>query len=90
MGGRRRAGRAGDWKCPSKPVGSRGRQIHLGISREAMGSEIIVAKWPDPCCQEKPLASHKVPVPQTATGRRGEHPKARGRTLVKELGKMAP
>ena len=32
----------------------------------------------------------KVPVPQTDTGRRGENPKVRGITLVKELGKMAP
>ncbi len=32
----------------------------------------------------------KVPVPQTDTGRRGENPKMSERTLVKELGKMAP
>jgi hypothetical protein len=31
-----------------------------------------------------------VPVPQTDTGRRGENPKARERTPVKELGKMTP
>ena len=30
------------------------------------------------------------PVPQSDTGVRGEHPKAFGRTLVKELGKMTP
>ena len=30
------------------------------------------------------------PVPQTDTGRWGEHPKARERNLVKELGKMIP
>ena len=41
-------------------------------------------------CQEKPLASRRVPVPQTDTGRREENSKARGRTLVKELGKMTP
>jgi hypothetical protein len=41
-------------------------------------------------CQEKLLARPKVPVPQTDTGRRGENPKVRGRTLVKELGKMSP
>ena len=29
-------------------------------------------------------------VPQTDTGRQGEKPKARERTLVKELGKMTP
>ena len=29
-------------------------------------------------------------VPQTDSGGRGEYPKARERTLAKELGKMAP
>ncbi len=32
----------------------------------------------------------KIPVPQTDTGRRGENPKAGGRSIVKELGKMTP
>ena len=41
-------------------------------------------------CQEKPLVSEVVPVPKTDTGGRVENTKARGRTLVKELGKMAP
>ncbi len=41
-------------------------------------------------CQEKPLARLRVPVPETDTGRREENSKARGRTLVKELGKMTP
>ena len=31
-----------------------------------------------------------VTVPQTDSGGRGEHPKARERTLAKELGKIAP
>ena len=31
-----------------------------------------------------------VTVPQTDSGGRGEYPKARERTLVKELGKMTP
>ncbi len=44
----------------------------------------------EPTLPEKPLARSKVPVPQTDTGRRGEYPKARERTLVKELGKMTP
>ncbi len=30
------------------------------------------------------------PVPQTDTGRQGEEPKADGRSIVKELGKMTP
>lgn len=40
--------------------------------------------------REKPLVRLIVPVPETDTGRQGENPKARERTLVKELGKMAP
>ena len=33
---------------------------------------------------------HLVPVPKTDTGGWGEYPKALERTLVKELGKLAP
>ena len=38
----------------------------------------------------KASSQAKVPVPQTDTGRRAEHAKARGVTLVKELGNMTP
>ena len=31
-----------------------------------------------------------LPVPETDTGRKGENPKARERTLAKELGKLTP
>jgi hypothetical protein len=45
----------------------------------------------EPCAQEKLLSDeHRVPVPHTDTGRRVEYTQANGRTLVKELGKMAP
>ena len=45
----------------------------------------------EPCCREKPLSDdYQVPVPQTDTGRRVEYTKVNGRTLVKELGKLAP
>ena len=47
-------------------------------------------KQPISHCQEKPLTRPEVPVPQTDTGRWGEKPKAREKTLVKELGKMNP
>ena len=40
--------------------------------------------------REKPLASLVLTVPETDTGRRGEDPKARERTPVKELGKLTP
>ena len=36
------------------------------------------------------LGTTRRPVPQSDTGVLGEHPKAFGRTLVKELGKMTP
>ena len=36
------------------------------------------------------MATTHRPVPQSDTGVLGEHPKAFGRTLVKELGKMTP
>ena len=32
----------------------------------------------------------RIPVPETDTGGRGEDPKADGRSIVKELGKMTP
>ena len=41
-------------------------------------------------CREKLLTSSGAPVPQTDTGRWGEKPQAREKTLVKELGKMTP
>jgi len=42
-----------------------------------------------PRCQENPLASKTVPVPQTDTGEQVEKTKVREITLVKELGKIA-
>ena len=39
---------------------------------------------------KSPLVTKYRPVPQSDTGVLGEHPKAFGRTLVKELGKMIP
>ncbi len=45
----------------------------------------------EPSRQEKPLSDETlVTVPQTDTGRWVEYTKAIGRTLVKELGKIAP
>ncbi|GHW01599.1 hypothetical protein lacNasYZ03_12860 [Lactobacillus nasalidis] len=55
-----------------------------------MRSEIIVAKAATSHCREKLLARNGAPVPQTDTGSRGEYPQVSERTLVKELGKMAP
>ena len=39
---------------------------------------------------KSPRRTTQRPVPQSDTGVLGEHPKAFGRTLVKELGKMTP
>ena len=39
---------------------------------------------------KSPPGTNRRPVPQSDTGVLGEHPKAFGRTLVKELGKMTP
>ena len=52
----------------------------------ALEAEVV-----DPNCQEKPLSVDvQVSVPQTDTGRWVEYTKANGRTLVKELGNIAP
>jgi hypothetical protein len=66
------------------------RQIPSSQGRAVMGRELKVPKHRNLHCQEKPLARGEVPVPQTDTGRQGEHPKTLGKTLVKELGKMTP
>jgi hypothetical protein len=43
-------------------------------------------KLPRKAARGAPVAT----VPQTDSGGRGEYPKARERTLVKELGKLTP
>ena len=55
-----------------------------------MGSENCSSEATDPTLTRKASREDKVPVPYTDTGRRGENPQARERTLVKELGKMIP
>lgn len=80
---------AGRWSSRCKPVACPGREVPPG-RRERRRRGNGVPKQPGPHCQEKPLARHGVPVPQTDTGRRGENPQVRGRTLAKELGKLPP
>ncbi len=65
-----------------------GRQIPrlMGI-RDAKRKK--VAK-PVCCASRKAAMACSMPVPQTDTGGWGEDPKAGGRSIVKELGKMAP
>ena len=52
-------------------------------------SEMRVAKHVDRLSRKAAIVSI-VPVPYTDTGGWGEDPKAGGRSIVKELGKMAP
>jgi hypothetical protein len=47
-------------------------------------------KWQVPGSKKRHVQSKQPPVPETDTGRGVEDTKANGRTLVKELGKMAP
>ena len=54
-----------------------------------MGTENKVGKCEISHCQEKPL-SNLYTRTKTDTGRREENSKTRGRTIVKELGKMTP
>ena len=51
----------------------------------------FLAEVVKPGCRENPLnVDSRVTVPQTDTGRRVEYTQANGRTLVKELGNLAP
>ena len=71
-------------------VRPKSRQIRSSSRLSGDGEGNEVPKFPILHCQEKPLARKKVPVPQTDTGGWDENSKTRGRTLVKELGKMTP
>ncbi len=59
----------------------------LSQSREAERNK--VAK-PESQLSRKAAIACSAPVPQTDTGGWGEDPKADGRSIVKELGKMTP
>ncbi len=72
------------WEKEANPFFHRHREV-ISMSGVSPAKRLI------PSCQEKPLSEFsEVTVPQTDTGGRGENPKARERTLVKELGKMTP
>ena len=78
------------WLYASKPVGGVDWQIRPPIQRREANESGICCNSSEPSWQEKCLARSRVTVPQTDTGRRVENTKAIGRTLVKELGKLAP
>ena len=54
------------------------------------GRQHSIWKPDDLTATKSPAGTTQRPVPQSDTGVLGEHPKAFGRTLVKELGKMTP
>ena len=64
---------------PDPGVGRPGRK-GLKLSREAGESG----------GEKRYTNRNQAPVPQTDTGRWGENPKANGRRVVKELGKLTP
>ena len=66
------------------------RQIRVSQGQVAMGSENYSSEGPGLTLPRKASSQVKAPVPQTDTGGWEEYSKARGRTLVKELGKMTP
>ena len=78
------------WLYASKPVGGEDRQIRLLIQPRAASERGFCLNSSEPGWQEKCLARSAATVPQSDTGRRVENTKAIGRTLVKELGKLAP
>ena len=89
----RTAGTHGVGRVPGagRPVQAQqgeGRKIRPPTRRcDAERKEVAKRAGPVP---RKAAIVHKVPVPQTDTGGWGENPKAGGRSIVKELGKMAP
>ena len=79
------------WLYASKPVGGLDRQIRPVIQPRAVNERGFCPDSSEPSWQEKRRSRGPgVSVPQSDTGRRVEHTKAIGRTLVKELGNMAP
>ncbi len=94
VGGRDRVDRTGDG-CPVEHADSLSlRQIRVTLKAKR-GTKVRPSgrkKAVDPCRQENSRSAiHiRVTVPQTDTGRWGENPKALVRTLVQELGKLAP
>ena len=65
----------------------KGKTVHQ--SKDVKRSEKEVAKYAGHVPRKAAIV-YDVPVPKTDTGGWGEDPKAGGRSIVKELGKMAP
>ena len=69
----------------SRSAGGKPAARSEGVTR----SELRVAKHAGHVPRKAAIV-YAAPVPQTDTGGWGENPKAGGRSIVKELGKMAP
>ena len=78
------------WLYASKPVGGADRQIRPLIQPRAASERGFCLDSSEQSWREKRLARPEATVPQSDTGRRVENTKVIGRTLVKELGNMAP
>ena len=88
MRGRMQEAGAGKGKTGTSGGGARkGRPPCESQARDVERKE--VAK-PVESVPRKAAIDHRVPVPKTDTGGWGENPKAGGRSIAKELGKMAP
>ena len=86
--GRMHGARAGNGKTGAS-AGGRGQERPPagGRRREAERNEVAKRAW---CVPGKAAIAPYGPVPQTDTGGWGENPKAGGRSIAKELGKMTP
>ena len=86
--GHRREVVAGDGK-PGASAGGAVKEKPYSGSRGREAERKEVAKETDRLSGKAAIA-YMTPVPKTDTGGWGENPKAGGRSIVKELGKMAP
>ena len=88
MAGRGRLGEPRRWSSWGNRVGRViGKSVTHSLRRDA---ESAWTKSLKPCLLEKRLGGCACARTKTDTGRQVENTKAIGRTLVKELGKMAP
>ena len=66
------------------------RRIGVIVAPVPQGRRHLIRKSAKRPATKNPALTKSRPVPQSDTGVLGEYPKAFGRTLVKELGKMTP
>ncbi len=76
-----------DVPVKARREGEHGNQLSYILRRE---TKTLLSKPVIPCSQEKPLGRTVSARTKTDTGGQVEHTEAIGRTMVKELGKIAP